>query len=305
MVLESSSTTLTDIDPGTARAGWPEGDRERGRDIDWLFTSVFWDKIGEYVWTIGAWGTDEPRTDSFKTSQLIDKGRPISRSQFITRPRVIAGHGASVVMPDSGATHSPRTQCTSPRVGRRTNVANFMSSTILNYDWRWQSTTGWWFGTFFIFPCIGNNHPNWPIFFRGVQTTNQTIFLVFGLAQNSVAFSWSGICSVQSRLGRMNLMPVMAGHGACFQAFFESDEGGKGAPQNPGAIGFFTCGRYWKILVEADRLHIDSWLWGKIQGMRCENYLSAVRFTEPWPSCFWVLVVGWCRRWCPSMMFFG
>ena len=25
----------------------------------------------------------------------------------------------------------------------------------------------------FIFPYIGNNHPNWPIFFRGVQTTNQ------------------------------------------------------------------------------------------------------------------------------------
>ena len=20
--------------------------------------------------------------------------------------------------------------------------------------------TGWWFGTFVIFPCIGNNHPN-------------------------------------------------------------------------------------------------------------------------------------------------
>ena len=32
--------------------------------------------------------------------------------------------------------------------------------------------SGWWFGTFFIFPYIGNNHPNWLIFFRGVQTTN-------------------------------------------------------------------------------------------------------------------------------------
>ena len=28
---------------------------------------------------------------------------------------------------------------------------------------------------FFIFPYVGNNHPNWLIFFRGVQTTNQTI----------------------------------------------------------------------------------------------------------------------------------
>ena len=36
-----------------------------------------------------------------------------------------------------------------------------------------QYITGWWFGTFFIFPYIGNNHPNWLIFFRGVQTTNQ------------------------------------------------------------------------------------------------------------------------------------
>ena len=25
----------------------------------------------------------------------------------------------------------------------------------------------------FICPCIGNNHPNWLIFFRGVETTNQ------------------------------------------------------------------------------------------------------------------------------------
>ena len=33
--------------------------------------------------------------------------------------------------------------------------------------------TGWWFGTFFIFPYIEDNHPNWLIFFRGVDTTNQ------------------------------------------------------------------------------------------------------------------------------------
>ena len=38
--------------------------------------------------------------------------------------------------------------------------------------------SGWWFGTFFIFPYIGNNHPNWLIFFRGVQTTNQLFLLI-------------------------------------------------------------------------------------------------------------------------------
>ena len=36
-------------------------------------------------------------------------------------------------------------------------------------DHRWQrNTSGWWFGTSFIFPYIENNHPNWLIFFRGV-----------------------------------------------------------------------------------------------------------------------------------------
>ena len=30
------------------------------------------------------------------------------------------------------------------------------------------SYPGCWFGTFSIFPYIGNNHPNWLIFFRGV-----------------------------------------------------------------------------------------------------------------------------------------
>ena len=40
----------------------------------------------------------------------------------------------------------------------------------------WIYLSGWWFGTFFIFPYIGNNHPNWLIFFRGFQTTNQLFF---------------------------------------------------------------------------------------------------------------------------------
>jgi hypothetical protein len=34
--------------------------------------------------------------------------------------------------------------------------------------------TGWWFGTCFIFPYIGNNNPNWLFFFqKGRYTTNQ------------------------------------------------------------------------------------------------------------------------------------
>ena len=51
-------------------------------------------------------------------------------------------------------------------------------------DWplgRWPDRNGWWDKTWLIgglehllfFPHIGNNHPNWLVFFGGVQTTNQ------------------------------------------------------------------------------------------------------------------------------------
>ena len=41
--------------------------------------------------------------------------------------------------------------------------------------WWCSIVTGRWFGTCFIFPYIGNNHPNWLIFFRGDQATNQVM----------------------------------------------------------------------------------------------------------------------------------
>ena len=42
---------------------------------------------------------------------------------------------------------------------------------LANVEWPLKMA-GWWFGTFFIYPYIGDNHPNWLIFFRRVQTTN-------------------------------------------------------------------------------------------------------------------------------------
>ena len=41
--------------------------------------------------------------------------------------------------------------------------------------------TGWWFGTWSIFPYIANNNPNWLtiIFFRGVETTNQIKIILY------------------------------------------------------------------------------------------------------------------------------
>ena len=46
------------------------------------------------------------------------------------------------------------------------------------------SKIGWWFGTFLIFPYMGNSNPNWlsHIFQRGRSTTNQ----IMGLSENEV-----------------------------------------------------------------------------------------------------------------------
>ena len=41
------------------------------------------------------------------------------------------------------------------------------------FHWCCSNLVGGLVAINFIFPYIGNNHPNWLIFFRGVQTTNQ------------------------------------------------------------------------------------------------------------------------------------
>ena len=55
-------------------------------------------------------------------------------------------------------------------------LVNFVGS------WFWHTnhwtSSGWWFGTCFIFHNIWNNNPNWLIFFRGVETTNQSLKII-------------------------------------------------------------------------------------------------------------------------------
>ena len=41
------------------------------------------------------------------------------------------------------------------------------------YSFSTSELFGWWFGTFFIFPNIRTDNPNWLILLRGVETTNQ------------------------------------------------------------------------------------------------------------------------------------
>ena len=59
----------------------------------------------------------------------------------------------------------------------RATVRPAYSSCFVGWIWLNSTFSGWWFGTFFIFPYIGNTHPNWLIFLRGVQTTNQSCFV--------------------------------------------------------------------------------------------------------------------------------
>ena len=45
-----------------------------------------------------------------------------------------------------------------------------LNTHVLKHLW---TTTGWWFGTFFIFPNTWDDDPIWLIFFKMVETTNQ------------------------------------------------------------------------------------------------------------------------------------
>ena len=56
-----------------------------------------------------------------------------------------------------------------------------------------EIVSGWWFGTFLYmfehFPYIGNSNPNWLIFFRGIETTNQ-VLLIGVLKQTKMGDCW-------------------------------------------------------------------------------------------------------------------
>ena len=60
---------------------------------------------------------------------------------------------------------------------------------------RIQMSSGWWFGTFFIFPYIGNNHPNWLIFSEGFKPPTSRVCSLFFLLPSLTASSWIFACS--------------------------------------------------------------------------------------------------------------
>ena len=61
--------------------------------------------------------------------------------------------------------------------------------TFLNI-WHYQMLFWLVVWNIFIFPYIGNNHSNWLIFFRGVETTNQYSYWSIGLKYATVRFAY-------------------------------------------------------------------------------------------------------------------
>ena len=83
--------------------------------------------------------------------------------------------------------------CVSHRNTARTGMASFFHSWKVKYL---RIFTGWWFGTFFTFPYIWNNHPNWLIFFQRVsnhQPVQHVLMERPGLAQKQWSNkAWGG-----------------------------------------------------------------------------------------------------------------
>ena len=94
-----------------------------------------------------------------------------------------SGYTKKMLFPQSRCRLSPWFYCYSHWKKRRSQtVAPICCRLVVilwrNDEWRPQkrdsssiSWSGWLFGTFFIFPCFGNNHPNWLSYlFIGVET---------------------------------------------------------------------------------------------------------------------------------------
>ena len=60
---------------------------------------------------------------------------------------------------------------------------------VADYKLKGIILPGWWFGTFFIFPNIGDHHPNWLIFFRGVAQPPTSLF------EGRIWLDWSMLAS--------------------------------------------------------------------------------------------------------------
>jgi hypothetical protein len=63
-----------------------------------------------------------------------------------------------------------------------------------------QQMSGWWFGTFFIFPYIGNNHPNWRTHIFQRDWNHQQMWISCFLTNKDADFSHERMDSIGSQL---------------------------------------------------------------------------------------------------------
>ena len=109
---------------------------------------------------------------------------------------------------------------------RKRNVAG-LHPTDINWSWCippifYYTISGWWFGTSFIFPYIGNNHPNWLILFRGGETTNQILYYI---TLYYAVFLWiPAMMQTGSKLGSPTHCCVSS-RGLCVAQDVSSDDG--------------------------------------------------------------------------------
>ena len=75
-------------------------------------------------------------------------------------------------------------------ISEPSTVSPLKTNTLKPNKWRftrWFSLSGWWFQIFCIFIPIWGHAPNWLIFFKGVETTNQ-LSIGWFLGSNTVNF---------------------------------------------------------------------------------------------------------------------
>ena len=130
------------------------------------FGRCFWIPVDGYFYLMQHWCSGE-------VSVLVFHG--ISMCSTSSVQPILSSNQHQYVVADSHMFHN---YCKYTRHGCLPSQHCFgcFASSTRHYEWTplsWPSQcTGWWFGTFSIFPYIRNNHPNWLIFFRGVETTN-------------------------------------------------------------------------------------------------------------------------------------
>ena len=135
----------------------------------WHYLTLTWYDIRLFIWFVHPylmgwnmlkhvetrWNTLKPSTSYENMGIAVLKGVAISGGSPGSRGQQGQGERAEAVFP-----------CRCCRWVKHIADGSFLSIGCIS---------GWCFGTFLFFHIlgnIGNNHPNWLIFFRGVETTN-------------------------------------------------------------------------------------------------------------------------------------